>query len=163
MISPTPRGVGASVQIRNEERKKKRHLPADDPDGRRWRITIFDICVNPCHVLRGERDLRAIPELVAAGRAVFFAVKCAICNGNDKPRMDTDEHGWEALLVIRVHPRSSAVQIRNLQSAIRNSIDAIQLNHLAATALDADAGHHVALALQGHFGRRAILCGGSGR
>jgi hypothetical protein len=39
---------------------------------------------------------------------------------NDEPQMDTDGRGWEGFLVIRVHPRSSAVQIRNPQSAIRS-------------------------------------------
>jgi hypothetical protein len=45
----------------NEQGKKKeRHLPADKADGRRWGIPPFHICVN-------LRDLRAIPNSVAAG------------------------------------------------------------------------------------------------
>ena len=40
-----------------------------------------------------------------------------IRKGKDEPRMDTDGHGWEGFLVIRVHPRFKSAS-RNLQSAI---------------------------------------------
>jgi len=65
--------AGAECPQIKKKGKKKRHLPADDADGRRWRIPIFDICVN-------LRDLRAIPDSVAAGRAAFSAVKSASRN-----------------------------------------------------------------------------------
>src|ERR1035441_7916133 len=42
-------------------------------------------------------------------------------------------------------------------------VGATQLDDLAAGALDADAGNDIALALQGHFGRRAIVRRGRGR
>ena len=67
----------------------------------------------------GNGDNRESP-LPFSVISVSSCSKSAIRNGEDEPRMDTDGHGWDAFLVIRVHPRSSAVQIRNPQSAIRN-------------------------------------------
>ena len=51
--------------------------------------------------------------------SVPFRGQSAIRKGRDEPPMDTDRHGWDGFLLIRVHPRSSAVQIRNPQSAIQ--------------------------------------------
>jgi len=54
--------------------------------------------------------------------SVPFRGQSAIRKGRDEPPMDTDRHGWDGFLLIRVHPRSSAVQIRNPQSAIHNRV-----------------------------------------
>jgi hypothetical protein len=74
--------------------------------------------------IREIREIRGSLPLVAAGGTgplVPFRGQSAIRNGKDEPPMDTERHGWDGLLLIRVHPRSSVVQIRNLQSAIMDS------------------------------------------
>jgi hypothetical protein len=72
-------------------------------------------------IIPSLHSARSRPQAPFPMKAALPNPQSAILNGKDEPRMDTDGHGWEGFLVIRVHPRSSAVQIRNPQSAIRNS------------------------------------------
>ena len=56
-------GLNWRSALQSEGQEKRRHLPADHADGRRYPL-LWPICVN----LRDLRDLRATPDSVAAGR-----------------------------------------------------------------------------------------------
>jgi hypothetical protein len=75
---------------------------------------------------RSGRDERAPQTAMEKQKAGIGNRKSAIRGGKDEPRMGTDGHGCECCLLIRVPTRSSAAQIRNPQSAIRNRVTARQ-------------------------------------